>query len=374
MRVFDNYCYNIIGIVKFNKTKAYIDKMLSELGLAYSRVCFSLRCGRVDETLKKFPGLTKYCRTEDKTRDPAEYGNRVITSISDKWYEGSLYAAKDDIPAVNEIFSKIPRTYDFTFAVLMLDGIDWYGEGTLPATAVKAEPWREWDKIPPALYATGSSGIFMERSFGDGNKKNTLWVKVEATADGEPRDTEDVTERLAPYLGKPLFCNRRCFYTQEEYDRFAILEKQFSSELEELFRAHVSEGKHAFTDIMGDSMVKDLCGKRRVEKIFKNNGIDAHFGDSGMPGAITFSFYDSHRFSYSMLVDRSPSSNVISFRFSVSSCNFCASLRDKSFCLKTKEEADEKVGELARYVALVRDTVSGRLADAFDDCPAWFNK
>ena len=374
MRVFDNYRYNVISIVKFNKTKAYIDNMLSELGLAYSRVCFSLNCGNVDDVLGKFPALKKYCRSDDKTRDPSEYGNTVITSISPEWYKGALYAEKEDIPAINEIFSKIPRTYGFAFADLLLDGIDWYGEGSAPVTAVKADPWREWDRIPPVLFATGSSGIFMERSFGDGNKTNTLWVRVEATAEGEPRDTTDIIEKLTPYLGKPQGHERRCFYTQQEYDHFSELSNRFSSELEEIFAAEVSKGDLVFTDIMGDPMVKDLCGKRTVERIFKSSGIDAYFGSSGMPGAVTFSFYDRHGFSYSMLVDRSPSSNVISFRLSISSCNFCVSLRDKSFCLKTKQQAAERVAELARYTALVRDTIGDRLAAAFGDCPEWYNK
>ena len=372
MRVFDNYCYNLISIVKFNKTREYIEKMLEELGFSYRRIGFRLKCGDVDKLLTKYPSLNKYCRIDDESRDPSEYGNCTVTSISEEWYKGRLYTDEGDIPAIKEIFSRIPRPYNFAFADLMLDGIDWYGTGA--DAAIKPLPWKKMKCIPSVIYATGSSGIFLERSFGDGNKMNRLWVRVEATTQDEPRDTVDIVGLLSPYLGKPLFKERRCFYSEEEYLHFSALEKEFSEGLEGLFAEHVEEGKYSFADILFDPMIKDLCGKRSVERIFKSNGVDAYFGNSGMPGAVTFSFYDSHRFSYSMLADRSPSSNIISFRFSVSGCNFCASLRDKSFYFKTKEEAAEKVGELARYVALVRDTVGGRLADAFGDCPAWYNK
>ena len=372
MRVFDNYCYNLISIVKFNKTREYIEKMLEELGLSYRRIGFRLKCGDVDKLLTKYPSLNKYCRFDDESRDPSEYGNCTVTSISEEWYKGRLYTDEGDIPAIKEIFSRIPRPYNFAFADLMLDGIDWYGTGA--DAAIKPLPWKKMKCIPSVIYATGSSGIFLERSFGDGNKMNRLWVRVEATAQGEPRDTADIVGLLSPYIGKPLFKERRCFYSEEEYLHFSEIEKEFSEGLEGLFSEHVEEGKHSFADIMRDPMIKDLCGKRTIERIFKSNGTQANFENSGMPGAVTFFFCDRHRFWYSMLIDRSPLSNIISFRFSISSVNFSVYVSDKSFCLKTREEAAEKTGELARFVGYVRDNVSDKLAEAFGECPEWYRE
>ena len=371
MRVFDFYCYNIIDKVKFNKTKAYIDNMLSELGFEYHNVGFLLHCGKVDDTFKKYPVLKKYCRIEDKSRNPQEYGNRYITSLSEKWYEGKIYSDESDIPIVTEIFSKIPRPYNFGFSKLILDGIDWYRNGDISLAIKPNEVWKQI--VPPLPDAIGSSGILMEREFDDGNKRNTVWVKIEATTANEPRDTSDIIILLEPYLGKPIHYQRSCYFTQDEYTYNSELAKLFSDEAEKLYSDNVQETPLYYrNNMLNDPMIKDLCGKQTISRIFRKNGIYASFPKTGLPGANILLFRDDHNYLYDILIDRSPSTNSISFRMSIKSYNFTVWISDKSYYLSSKEEATDKIDEIARFVVRLKDSIGCRLSDSFGDCPKWF--
>ena len=77
-----------------------------------------------------------------------------------------IYSDENDLPIVTEIFSKIPRPYNFSFSKLILDGIDWYGNGDLSLAIKPNEVWKQI--VPPLPEAIGSSGIMMERDIQRG--------------------------------------------------------------------------------------------------------------------------------------------------------------------------------------------------------------
>ncbi len=368
MRVFDDYRYNLIAFTPFCHTKEYVDNALAAIGVSYADMGFLLHCGDVDKMFQKYPSLQAYCRIEDPSRPAQEYGNRIITSLSPDWTKGELYAKKEDLPFIEEIFRKIPRPWNFGFAKLMLDGIDWYGEGVRPP-ALNDSFWQQI--VPPFSEAVGRSGILLEHSFGDRKKRNTVWVRVEATASPSPRDTSDIPERLKPFFGMPDYHRRLCFFTHEENERTHLLEKQFRQEALALFEQTGPKTAHTAQEVLSQPFLPGLCNKRTIQKVLRKHSLTASFVSGNLPGANQFVLRDEHGFKYQVLLDRSPSSNGITFRLRVVSYQFTLSLPDQQFWFFREEEAEPVLSELMLFLIRLREECSQKWANAFGEDPEW---
>ena len=127
MRVFDCCFFNITDKVKFKNTAAYIENMLAELSMNYTDIAFRLNCGPVSKAVEKYPELKKYYCIDPENN--SSYLNENLTSFSENWKDGEIFIDRKDSRTVLEIFSKIPRPFNFSFATLIFSGINRYGNG-----------------------------------------------------------------------------------------------------------------------------------------------------------------------------------------------------------------------------------------------------
>lgn len=373
MRVFDSYYYNIIDRVKYKDTKAYIDKMLGELGFSYQNIGFSMYCGPVEKAVEKYPVLEKYHCLEDETL-PKEhrYVNELLTSYSRNWEEGEIFADPLDTDAIAELFTKIPRTYNFGFSHMILSGIDWYGGCDL-APAIERNECCSGRPLKNTYYFSWN-GIMIDREFDYGNKLNRVIVSVEATAALQPKDTSDIAKRLLPYLGEPEYVSRVCRFSGKELMRNEELKKKYEQSLETLFGSALKhKGSGNPRSSFEDSSIPRIAGKKKIAKAFKGTGFEMGNRKGLLPGMNRVVCTDAHHFKYELLFDRGQVfGNSFSFNLMIMGYNFVISLSQKDFYVESEEEAEEIINELAKYCVLVRDRIGEEMAADFSDTPDWY--
>ena len=219
MRVFECYYFNIIDKVKFKDTAAYIQNMLSELSLNYTDIGFRLHCGPVAKALEKYPDIKKYyCLENEDAPKSQAYSNENLTSFSENWKNGDIFIDMNDRAAVTEIFSKIPRPFNFSFATLIFGGINWHCDSDTNVIVQNKLDVR----MPSETWILGNN-IIMDRDFSDGNKANNVCVTIESTGEDKPKDVSDIIEKLKTYLGEVDFFQRKCVFSAEEDKRFKEL-------------------------------------------------------------------------------------------------------------------------------------------------------
>lgn len=366
MRVFDMYSFNVASIVKFKDTKDYIEKMLYELGLSYEELGFELSIENPEQLTKlldKYPDFNKYL---DKPHEKIK--TRVVSSFSENWSEGEVYARKEDREDIMELFTKIPRPFNFSYSRLIFDGIDWYGGGNLkPATRSRSNfdslVWPFW--LPFA-----NSRIMIHRHDTDGNKCNMVHVIVEATTDGEPRDTTDILERLIPYLGNDYFSQRKCMFSHEEDDRFLELKRKYNYRLRDLFDSRIMQTDK---NVPSEPKIPNIADKKTIQKAFK--GTYFKFTDrKGLePGMNMLKYKDAHNYEYTIMFDKLFWLNNFSFSLRIKGHNFEIEIPGGRHFGITEEGQSEKIlTSIAEYCVFVCEEVSKELAADFGDTPGWF--
>lgn len=368
MRVFDWYYYNIADKVRFKDTKTYVEKMLEELGKSYTQLGFSVEIDKQKKPelfqtiLDNYPNLEKYAYpTNEYLEDKQE-----ITSFSKNWDEGQIYAEKDDWKDILEIFTKIPRPYNFGDCHLIFDGIDWYGEGgsqpiSVPRETERILGWSSW--LPFA-----NSRVMIGRSDRDGNMYNMVSVVVEATTDKEPRDTQDICEQLTPYLGKPMRVERICMYPRDEFYRLRELQNKYNNRLKELFESILPETP--MRKSFDEPRIQKVAGKAELQKAFKGTGFELKNIEAGRNWLL---YKDAHNFKYRFEVDRFQFSNDIGFHAEVTGYNFNVKIiGGRHWGITDAQQGDEIVKKIVEYCILVRDEVSKELAAEFGDTPEWY--
>lgn len=229
MRVFDTYWFNIADKVKFRDTQPYLKNMLAELGLSWSDLDFAASIVADDpmteKILKNFPKLKKYYHPAH----PAEI-SATICSYTENWFSGELFTDKSDYDDVFTLFSKIPRPLNISDGHILLNGVNWFGEESLPP--VPYYNWEGRDVSRLTYYVCYNSNYIVQyRGFDDGLKRNQVSVCIETTAAPEPRDSSPIIEKLIPYLGKPVSSYRNCVFSKEEQQKYDDLAEKHSEYL-----------------------------------------------------------------------------------------------------------------------------------------------
>ena len=366
MRVFDIYSYNLIDIVKFKDTKPYIDNMLSELGLNYNNVFFEIRefLTKTGDVLKKYPKLEKY-----KQIDPlyTYEENFFLTSLTTEWTKGKLYADKEDWDDVFAILSKVPRGMN-VLPVLILDGIDWYGEGAKEATYDVHES-QEQKVFTHAARVFENSSITMVREYDHGNKMNYLSVSIESTTDGIPKDTTDIINKLEPYLGKPIRKSQKCMYNNEESKNFYKSAIECSKMVEESmdeFYPKRFESPYA-------EFIPKLADLSKIKKAFKDT--DFRIGDRKglLPGMNQVICIDEHNFYYEVLIDRTQNMpNCFCLYITVEGCNFRVRNNQKVVYANTEEESLQILYKFAEFCMKFKEEFGKVLEERFGNTPKWY--
>lgn len=386
MRVFDRYRFNIADKVSFKNTKPYLENMLAELGCSYKRLAFELNCAGSNiypllcSIMEKYPSLKKYYRFEDyseRYRAPYYY----IGSFTEKWYEGELYADKEDWDDIAAVFSKIPRPYNLPFGGMVLSGINWY-DNSDDTDMIDYYRMKTHSRYPLAKYTPfrGNSIVHI-RNFDDGRKRNIVFVHVEATANPEPRDTKDILEKLVPYLGEPFYSYRECLFDMDDTKRLDDLQKIHSKRMAEMMRSSLpvprddwwrEAQKHPHISV-SDPPIPHVADKFTLNKAFAKTGFERQKGEPNW--LHRYSCIDAHGFLYDAYTQKLTNCNMFRVWVEIYGYNFKVGYNTtqmKDYYVSEEGESLDILREFAEFCVKLRDEYSAELARDFGDTPSWY--
>ena len=379
MRVFEIYKFDYQTNIEISHIKDYIDKMLDELGLGYKYTAIQIfpndRYQRdFSRVISAFPVLEKYLQYNDVN---PKLGEPFFSSFTDDWDKGELYAAPEDAYAAVSAFWRIEEVMKISKSVLMLEGVDWYGGGDTSPITVPRTKYNQW--IRPKAPETACPGIkIVNRAFN-----TDIFVTVEAAVnDEELQNTNDVIEKLKPFLGDPKYMIRKCMFSYEEHEKMIFLEKKYREKLETLFDEMVGECraddpyeiKNGRKVYLYAAPIKGLCDKRSVNNAFKGTGMQV---TESKTGNHFIRFADKHNYNIEFMFFRKSGGTEFSFCMNIKSFNFSlpsAVVWQKSFKVSDKAQGDEKLAHIAKYCVKIRDDITEELAADFGNCPDWFWK
>lgn len=365
MRIFDNYTFNVIDKVKFKDTKKYVDDMLNDLGLRYENVLFTIKryLTSLDDVIAKYPNLGKYRYSY------YQFHEDVLTSLSPKWSEGDIYACSEDWDDIFSIVSKVPRGLN-VLPTLVLSQIDWYNEGLKDAAINVSEITENKAMIYSGRHVINSQ-IIIEREYNYGNKYNMVHVVVEATTDGEPRDTTDVIKKLEPYLGLPTSYHRTCRYSIEESKLFDKRMRECSDRLKEMIEEFYPRRHHDYFKPV--EFIPNLADKKKIKQAFKDTDYTLTDRKGLLPGMNQVVCIDKHNYQFKILFDRTQTSpDYFYFYIYINGCNFKIESMQNSIYCTSENEAAEMLFKIAEFGMKVKAEFGDILEENFGNTPIWY--
>ncbi|MGN0427194.1 MAG: hypothetical protein ACI4F0_05280 [Agathobacter sp.] len=367
MRVFDKYTFNIISKVEFKDTKKYIDAMLNELGLSYRNVSFSYEGykTKIESVIEKYPNLSKYCY------EYVLFKRNVLTSFKPNWRNGEIYAEQEDWNSLFEIVSKCPREMNI-FPTLVLDQIDWYGEG-VKETALKALEGTEGEAEIYYPWIAINSQIILLGKYNYENRRNVVQVIVEATVEGqsEPRNTTDIIKKLETYLGTPVSSERICRYSMEEEENY----REKKKECERLLYERIENFYPRKRDVKFDKVefIPNLADKKKIKDAFKGTGFEMGDRKRLIPGMNRVLCKDSHNHQYEILFDRTQNSpDYFYWYVKIEGHNFLINSGQNTMYASSENEAREKLSMIAKFCTDFVAEFDKTLVDNFGATPEWY--
>ena len=376
MRVFDTYIFNIAPEIKIKDTKAHLDKMLGDLGLTYKKVGFSIGSylTKIPVVVERNPKLKKY-------QYPAKQGLERpdwdwLSSLSPEWDKGNIYADREDWDDIFEIFSKIPRGLNVTGSVLF-DQIDWFGDG-VRETCIHPHYYRDFFLGKPQTiegFRMFNDLIIMRRNYDDGNKFNRVEVIIEATTDGEPRDTSVIIDRLRPYLGEPEEYMRDCIESPEKSKELQKKKDDCLMKLETMLSEYVGSSYEEKFNSFETEYIKLLTEKKKLTAAFKDTGFELISNKGLLPGMNSLESFDDHMYKYTLLIDRTQSTpKGFYFYVNAQGYNFDIHSTQTYVHVESADEVTEKLADLAKFCVSIRERMGDILFENFGDTPAWYWK
>lgn len=379
MRVFDSYRFNIANIVTFQKTHPYLEQMFSETGFGYKNLGFSfsdISTGlSINKALERYPSLQKYFYTDREDRSP------ILSSYSNKWRDGDVYADKEDWENIFEIYSKIPRTFDIPFGNVVYDGINWFED----SSDFIAIDYKLRCGYPPSQYTPfHSNHIAHIRGFNDGRKYNLVIVCIETTnniPNAQPRDSKPIVEKLKPYLGEPDGYLRECVFSRDEQEHKNALERPYNKLLtqmsldilpdpEPLWEAYRSI---YFIDEHTTAYVPELphvADKAILNKVFKGTTFKRGKGTGNWLHKYVCT--DKHGFLYEAYIQKITGCNQFRVWFSISGYNFEVGCSEINYYVTKEGESGEILSEYVHFCMELYMRMGDRLSKDFGDTPDWY--
>lgn len=366
MRVYDTYYYNIVEKASFKDARPYLEKMLAETGHSYKNTAFILYSISDDErrrAAEKMPALEKYTFFDNR----GGIGDFGFTSIPADWRSGNIYVPEEDRKDVFTLCSKIPRPYNFAFAKLFLEDIDWFPDSKdgIVEDCTYTSPAIPTENEPPYK----SNRIMMQRFFDDGKKFSHVYVTIDVTDADKPRSSREIAEKLAPYLGEPLEKSRKCVFPREELDRLKDREKLCSQRLDELAKAAVPAPRKRSS--RSDEKIPHVADKFTLNKAFKGTGFERQ---KGTPNWLNlYSCIDGNGFLYEAYTQKISYDNIFRFWIEISGYNFKIRYDTPDYYVEQEGESLEILTRIAKFCTELRDNFSAELAGNFGATPNWYN-
>lgn len=211
MRVYESLCFNLKNI-RFKDDLDEMSALLNKLGVAFSGVAFNFSPDfgreRIDGIVSRFPALKTCVR---------QVGNEgyALSSISEN-ADGSVNMYLDSPSLIDfaALLKKIPRPINFAFMGVLMDNVDWYGDGrTEPSFTGSAKEVTGSTSF--SYYFSNSVRFFKE--FDYGNKYNPIFLCLDRTGEnGELRERPEKFCAAVKALGKPYYKKVRIVIDKEE--------------------------------------------------------------------------------------------------------------------------------------------------------------
>lgn len=371
MRVFDTYYFNIIDKVSFKGTKPYLEQMLEEQGFSYKNLSFmayNIDRERSEKVFDKLPAMKKYEFMEDGS-GMASYG---VTSIRENWMSGEVHADKEDWADIAEMFSKIPHTFPFSFAKLILDGINWFPDSDESVAVINWDYDRE--TFPTVHFPLFTSNHIMQlRHFDDGRKFNHIFVTIEVTAEDGILNSTPIIQKLEPYLGKAEKPNRKCVFDREEYLKYKDLEKAHRDRLKELGDSFLPKQKKmaAMSDLLQfDTPIPHVADKVTLNKAFKGTRFERI---KGQPNWLhLYSYVDKNGFKYDAYTQKLSFRNEFRCWIEISGFNFRVRYEHQDYIVDKEGESADILKSFVRFCNKLVDEYSEELKRDFGATPEWY--
>ncbi len=377
MKIFKTYYFNIIEKMDFKDTKPYLDKMFSEIGLAYKNISFLLSAISNDvcqKAIAKFPQLEKYSFYDNSTGLPV-YG---LTSFTANWQNGEIHAEKEDYDIISTIFSKTPRPYNFTSCKLILDGINWF-KNSDDSISVNHNFWYRGSAKIPLQHELPykSNRITMVREFGDKNKRNQIYITIDLTSEKTRQNCEDIINKLTPYLGEPkkIICD--CIFSQEETEKFRKLEYIHRDRLNAIAKDKLPVPKPTLKNVDSHRTrirehLPNAVNQTVLNKVFNGTGFSRQKGN---PNWLHIYYCkDNYGFLYEAYIEKSMAYDVFSLSISVSGYNFKFGVICNNYIIESERENGcfEILQKFAEFCMMLRDEYSINLVKDFGITPEWY--
>ena len=166
MRIFEKISFNL-NKIKFKENYGFLTALLDERGIAYPDLGFHFSHAHtaMEKIKSKFPALSHYC------------GEKAFSStLSD----GTNYLAEEGKSDYITLLGKIPHSYNFCFMTVVLDNIDWYGNGAGEGVNLVEVTERTMGIFNSRYY---SNHISFRKQFDYGNKYNFVTFCIERFGD-----------------------------------------------------------------------------------------------------------------------------------------------------------------------------------------------
>ena len=209
MRIFEEICFNL-NQIKFKENYGFLTSLLDENGISYPDLGFhfSHTDKAIEKIKSKIPALARYC------------GENVFSStLSD----GTNYLAEEEKSDFLALLEKIPHSYNFGFMTVILDNIDWYGNGARSGVNLVEVSDAARDIFDARYY---SNHIRFRKHFDYGNKYNFVIFCIERFGDEKSLEPmPSAFEAIIASLGKPYHRELQCIDEKAERERYNSVAK-----------------------------------------------------------------------------------------------------------------------------------------------------
>lgn len=364
MQVFEIVRFNVNSI-KFKETKAFFDSLLAEQGIAYGDVSFCFWSGNdsYPKVVKRFPALAPYrCERSD---------THTYYFTSNHYTEQGIRG----LPAQHradweKVLQGIPHTFSWAFMGVLLEGVDWYGDGKQSPAFVKGRQEIDLYNHHYSNYLSNSIRFFKE--FDYGNKWNLVHLVIDRT-DGEGLRPYPVGfEKILQQLGKPLSRQLICTFDDAERQRWKQADKDFSEAFARFRKRRFIGNTQTSDDLLASvTPLKGIALKSLFTQAGKRYGYSYHsFGQ----GVYTFRKIVSGGYAYSVELVVPPFSSCLFGTVSVKGYNFAHYLCDGEQITVRDAACAQEYAEQVFQAAVAAEEWERHLLEGYGPTPFWFWK
>ncbi len=377
MRAYERISFNLKQI-KFKENKEFLDSLLEKYGYKYKNIAFDFALGSENDFQrinKNFPALIKYKMTLPS--DPNMSGSdqeTYFSSVRDLKNGEDIFVDSKDIPQFCALLNKIPNTINFGSMEVVLDGIDWYGDGSGHKAGKPKHNFFAFAKY-------FNNTIRYIKHWDSGNKYNIIDFVIDRTlSDEEIRPYPEAFEKMLAELGKPLSKNIECVFEEEEQKAWEEAKKPLQNRiLKEDFSGHFDRYKeesqklNSFSRLLEGVQPENLSGfspKKGFNKAAKKYGFKYN---TCADGCYIYKKINENNHTITVELTKERRSKIFGTTFVFTGCNFHHYYKNLPQTEINDENEAEEFAESSFLAALeFEEKYDDEMLKAYGKTPKWY--